>query len=78
MLESSQIGIRGNTDKNYSDWSENYVVIGDAWADPFVFDLSKSDENDGPIFTAQHGTGEWSFRKYAKNFEDLLQKLTVT
>ncbi|MFA7337424.1 MAG: SMI1/KNR4 family protein [Candidatus Obscuribacterales bacterium] len=67
-----------NTGKNYSDWSENYVVIGDAWADPFVFDLSKCDENDGPIFTAEHGTGEWSFRKYAKSFEALLQKLKVT
>lgn len=66
------------TGKRHSDWPENYVVIGDAWADPFVFDLSKCDENDGPIFTAQHGIGEWRFRKYAKSFEALLQKLKVT
>jgi hypothetical protein len=79
ILENqAMFAIDPTTGENDSDWPENYVVIGDAWLDPFALDLSKCDENDGPIFTAEHGIGEWSFRKYAKSFEALLQKLKVT
>lgn len=59
-------------------WSESYVVIGDAWLDPFVIDLSDCGELDGPIYTAQHGVGEWKFRKFAKSFEQLLSRITVS
>jgi hypothetical protein len=59
------------------EWPINFVVIGDAWADPFVLDLSKSNGTDAPIYTAKHGTGEWKFRKHSSSFEDLLKGLKV-
>jgi hypothetical protein len=57
------------------DWPAHFVVIASHGGDPYVLDLSKSDGNDAPIKTAQHGTGFWKFRQIAASFHEFLQQL---
>lgn len=58
-------------------WPEDYLCIGDAFADPFVLDLSNIVEGDSPVLTAKHGQGIWDFRKYSRSFEAFLGRITV-
>lgn len=55
-------------------WPKDYLVIADSDADPFVLDLSKSDENDATVLFAYNGNGEWSFEKYSETFEKFLSE----
>jgi hypothetical protein len=57
------------------DWPSNLVVIADHGGDPFVLDLAKSDGEDAPVSTAEHGMGVWEFEPAAKSFRDFLETL---
>jgi hypothetical protein len=66
------------TGEGFENWPANYVVIGNLFWDPLIYDLSMCDKDDGPIFVAPHGEAEWDFSKYAKSFESLIQELKVS
>ena len=61
--------------KPIADWPPHLVVIASHGGDPFVLDLSRSDGRDAPILTAEHGTGEWNFKKAADSFMAFLEQL---
>jgi hypothetical protein len=75
-LISNQEGYSYNpvTQKIIEVWPENYVVIADIDADPFVLDLSNSDGKDAPVLFAYHGEGEWSFEKCADSFGEFISE----
>jgi hypothetical protein len=51
------------------------LVIACHGGDPFVLDLSKSDGNDAPVDTAEHGMGVWEFTRDAGSFTQFLATL---
>jgi hypothetical protein len=57
------------------DWPAHFVVVASHGGDPFVLDLSKSDGEDAPVLTAEHGTGEWDFSEEANSFAKFLESL---
>jgi hypothetical protein len=57
------------------DWPVYLVVIASHGGDPFVLDLSKSDGNDAPVETAEHGEGIWDFSRVAESFCEFLEQL---
>ncbi|WLD14173.1 SMI1/KNR4 family protein [Planctellipticum variicoloris] len=57
------------------DWPPHLLVIASHSGDPFVLDLSKSDGNDAPVDTAEHGTGSWNFGRDADSFSEFLKGL---
>lgn len=57
------------------DWPEHLVVIANHGGDPFVLDLSKSTGKDAPVATAEHGAGDWDFRRVAGSFREFLEGL---
>jgi hypothetical protein len=57
------------------DWPAHLVVIASHGGDPFVLDLSKSDGQDAPVDTAEHGVGEWEFSRVADSFHAFLEML---
>jgi hypothetical protein len=57
------------------DWPAHLVVIASHGGDPYVLDLSKSDDKDAPVDTAEHGVGLWEFRREADSFCEFLEKL---
>lgn len=57
------------------DWPAHLVVIASHGGDPFVLDLSKSDGNDAPVDTAEHGVGVWEFSRVADSVCDFLELL---
>lgn len=61
--------------EKFFDWDENWVVIADREADPYIIDLSKIGNGDCPIYKAPHGAGIWKFKKIANGFLDFLNKL---
>ena len=58
------------------DWPAHLVVIASHGGDPYVLDLSRSDGDDAPIMTAEHGTGEWNFKPVADSFAQFLGQLS--
>ena len=58
-----------------SDWPAHFAVVASHGGDPYVLDLSRSDGNDAPILTAEHGTGEWNFEPVAESFLVFLERL---
>lgn len=56
----------------FPDWPVGYVVIADSEADPFCIDINRE---DSPIYSAEHGTGEWDFDEYRDSFEEFLEML---
>lgn len=75
-LIKAQIGyIWDNSGKKLTDWNENWVVIADKNADPYIINLSKIKEDDCPIYKAPHGAGTWKFKKVTDSFIDFLRKL---
>jgi len=58
-----------------ADWPTNLVVVASHGGDPYVLDLSKSDGNDGPVDTAEHGAGTWEFSRVADSFCEFLKSL---
>jgi hypothetical protein len=61
--------------KEIKDWPSNYIVIADDSADPFVLDLTNSEDNDCPVLYAMHGAGEWEFEKYAESFDQFIEQI---
>ena len=61
--------------KPLEDWPAHFVVIASHGGDPFVLDLSKSDGNDAPVDTAEHGVGVWDFTREADSFSQFLRAL---
>lgn len=57
------------------EWPKNFVIIADAGADPYCIDISKIKENDAPIYTSMHGTGEWEFELCADSFLDFIKEI---
>jgi hypothetical protein len=57
------------------DWPAHLIVIASHGGDPFVLDLSKSDDKDAPVDTAEHGTGDWEFSRVADSFSAFLETL---
>jgi SMI1 / KNR4 family (SUKH-1) len=57
------------------DWPAHLLVIASHGGDPFVLDLSKSDGNDAPVETAEHGMGVWEFSRVADSFSEFLATL---
>jgi hypothetical protein len=57
------------------DWPAHLVVIANHGGDPVVLDLAKSDGDDAPVRTAEHGVGVWKFRRVADSFREFLQQL---
>ena len=55
-LWERQAGYRWNglTNERIADWPENWIVIADEGADPYIFDTKTT-----RILFAQHGSGEW-------------------
>jgi hypothetical protein len=63
--------------KPLEDWPAHLVVIASHGGDPFVLDLSKSDGNDAPVNTAEHGVGVWEFVREADSFGEFLAMLAT-
>jgi hypothetical protein len=61
--------------KPIEEWPVHLVVIANHGGDPFVLDLSKSDGNDAPVETAEHGIGVWAFSRVADSFSEFLGTL---
>jgi len=61
--------------KVLEEWPAHLVVIASHGGDPFVLDLSKSDGNDAPVDTAEHGVGVWDFTREADSFSQFLRAL---
>ena len=55
------------------DWPESLVVIANHGGDPFVLDLSKSDGEEAPVETAEHGMGAWEFTRVSNSFTGFLK-----
>ena len=55
-LWERQAGYRWNglTNEPIGDWPENWIVVADEGADPYIFDTETT-----RILFAQHGSGEW-------------------
>lgn len=70
VLEEKQIGYSVSNDgKSFEDWPSSYLVIADRMADPYCIDLRKENSK---VYIANHGEGEWKFRKAYNSFEDFL------
>ncbi|MBC9935003.1 SMI1/KNR4 family protein [Chitinophaga qingshengii] len=65
----------GVTGELVADWPGNMLVIGDDGADPYCLDLSAIHDGDAPVYTAEHGQGQWDFELYAESFTGFLQKM---
>lgn len=76
-LIKAQMGYLSNaiTGERLSDWDENWVVIAHKEGDPYIFDLSKKQNDDCPIYQASHGVGKWNFKKVANGFLEFLAKM---
>jgi SMI1 / KNR4 family (SUKH-1) len=57
------------------DWPAHLVVIASHGGDPYVLDLSKSDGEDAPVDTAEHGAGVWKFHRVADSFCAFMEQL---
>ncbi len=56
LLWERQAGYRWNglTNAPIENWPDNWLVVADEGADPYIFDI-----NTGRILFAHHGTGSW-------------------
>jgi hypothetical protein len=57
------------------EWPKNFVVIADAGADPYCIDINQLKDNDAPVYTSIHGTGNWEFELYADSFLNFLKEI---
>jgi hypothetical protein len=58
------------------DWPAHLLVIGHDGGDPYVLDLAQAGKDDGPVYTAMEGSGEWNWVQVAASFQ-LFLKTTV-
>lgn len=63
------------TNQTIDEWPKNFVVIADSGADPYCIDVNNVNENDVPVYTSIHGTGEWKFELYAESFLKFLEEI---
>jgi len=78
-LEAAQQGYSIIPEGDETDWHDEWVVIGheEQCGDPVFID---TDDEDYPVYTAAHGTGEWNPRLIAftfRHFIEILQQLQV-
>ena len=72
-LEQAQQGY-GVVGDEETDWDPNWLVIGhDEMCGDQIF-IDTTDE-DVPVYTAEHGTGDWSPRLIAFSFQHLIDIL---
>jgi hypothetical protein len=78
-LIKGQLGYSYNPLKKeiITDWPEDYVVIADDGADPYVLDLSKSDGIDAPVLFAYHGEGAWDFSEHSDSFTKFINSISL-
>ncbi|SDH58353.1 hypothetical protein [Myroides phaeus] len=50
-------------------------IIADAGADPYCIDINQITDQDAPIYTSMHGTGQWEFELYADSFLSFLKEI---
>lgn len=57
------------------DWKESWFVIGyeELMGDPFFVDVK---DVDFPVYTAEHGMGEWEPLLHSDSLEEFLAELT--
>lgn len=57
------------------DWKESWFVIGyeELMGDPFFVDVK---DVNFPVYTAEHGMGEWEPLLYSNSLEEFLAELT--
>lgn len=72
-LDEEQVGYSVATNgsslvtKQYGDWNEDWFVIGnDNLGDPIFIDCS---DNNLPVFTSQHGEGNWDATLIANSLD---------
>jgi len=63
------------SNQTVDEWPKNFIVIADAGADPYCIDMNQIKENDAPIYTSIHGSGEWEFERYAGSFLAFLKEI---
>lgn len=63
------------TNFKIDEWPTNFVVVADAGADPYCIDIHQINENDAPIYTSIHGSGDWEFELYADSFLTFLKEI---
>jgi hypothetical protein len=78
-LEAAQQGYSIVPEGDETDWREEWVVVGyeGMCGDPIFID---TDDDEYPVYTAEHGMGEWSPRLIAftfRHFVQILEKLRV-
>jgi hypothetical protein len=73
-LEAAQQGYGVILEGDASGWRPEWTVIGyeGLCGDPIFID---TDDDDYPVYTAEHGTGEWSPRLIAFTFSHFVQIL---
>ncbi len=70
-LWTYQTGYRthGHTGERIPDWQEDWLVVGDEGADPFIFSRER-----GTVLPAYHGEGHWQPQEL---FHDLAEMVTT-
>jgi hypothetical protein len=63
------------THEYFIDWPKDFVVIGDDAGNPYCIDIGNLTDGDAPIYTAEHGSGAWSFVLASASFMDFLRFL---
>jgi hypothetical protein len=73
-LWSLQAGYRwqGNSGERLLDWPDNWLVIADQHADPFIFD-----SNSGQVLFAFHGAGCWEASVLTQDLATFLAALAA-
>jgi hypothetical protein len=77
-----QLGYREDLEANSlignqeGDWQENWFVIGydeEIGGDPLCIDIAN---DDYPVFTAEHGIGEWDALEMYASLEEFVEDVT--
>ncbi len=73
-LWAYQTGYRthGHTGERLPDWEEDWLVIGDEGADPFIFSRER-----GVVLRAYHGEGKWQPQELFRNLAETVTTLAI-
>ena len=73
-LWAHQIGYRthGITGERLEDWLDDWLVVGDQGADPFIFSRAT-----GRIFHAYHGEGIWKPDEIFENLPEMVTSFAI-
>jgi hypothetical protein len=61
----------------FPEWPRNYLVFGQAFGRPYIFDLGRSDLIDTAVLTAEPEQDDWTFETCSSSFEQFLGSLSV-